>query len=127
MAVRAKSILVVDDDFATLEVVKLILEGESFLVRCASDGDEALEVLAMTEIDLVLSDYKMPKLDGLRLLARIRSDPRTAAIPFVMMSATYALGAQGTPDGAAAFLTKPLRVPELLEVMRRIFVQPLFK
>lgn len=79
------TILVVDDECGVREVTSLLLEEEGYRVMQARDGVEALAAIAAQQIDLVLSDISMPRLDGLTLARRLR---RTAAdLPVVLMSA----------------------------------------
>lgn len=86
-SVSPPTILVVDDERAVREVVAAILEDEGYAVRCARDGLDALSVIAQERIDLVLSDVKMPRLDGIALARRLRSEG--TGIPTVLMSAVY--------------------------------------
>ena len=108
--------MVVDDDFAMLEVLKLLLEGERYSVITASDGEEALALLSHETIHLVLSDYVMPKINGLALFTLMQASETLKHIPFVLMSATYEH--LKIPAGVVAVLTKPLRFKELLAVIR---------
>ncbi|MCC7022073.1 MAG: response regulator [Thermomicrobiales bacterium] len=102
------TILVVDDERAVREVVAAILEDEGYAVHCARDGIEALAVIAREQIDLVLSDVKMPRLDGIALARRLRSGRR--GIPTVLMSAVY--GQDVVPG--CHLVRKPFDASELL-------------
>ena len=76
------NVLVVDDEFASLEVLALLLAGEGFRVVTASNGEEALLRLAeQRPVDLVITDYKMPKMDGSELCLEMLADPRLRAFP----------------------------------------------
>jgi CheY-like chemotaxis protein len=85
--VSPPTILVVDDEAAVRDVVAAILEDEGYVVFRARDGLEALAVIDREPIDLVLSDVKMPRLDGMALARHLRAQDQT--IPTVLMSAVY--------------------------------------
>jgi CheY-like chemotaxis protein len=79
------TVLVVEDEPAIREVVADLLEGEGYAVRQAADGLEALDELEVDDVDLVLSDVRMPRLDGPALARRLRR--HGSAVPVVLMSA----------------------------------------
>ena len=99
---------VADDSITTRSLLRSVLEGGGYRVRTASDGDEALRIARSEPIDLVVSDVRMPRLDGIGLLQRLRSDQRTSTLPLVLFS-----GANNDEDkqrglaaGASAYLAK---------------------
>ncbi len=105
---RRRTVLVADDSITTRSLLRSVLEGGGYRVRTASDGDEALRIARSEPIDLVVSDVRMPRLDGIGLLQRLRSDPRTSTLPLVLFS-----GANNDEDkqrglsaGASAYLAK---------------------
>ncbi|HEX3851519.1 MAG TPA: response regulator [Polyangiaceae bacterium] len=112
-------VLVVDDEFASLEVLALLLAGEGFQVVMASNGEEALLRLADEAIDLVITDYKMPKMDGSELCLRMLAEPRLQSIPVVFTSATYRQDVP-RPRNVVAFFSKPLLFSELLRSVHQI-------
>ncbi len=79
------TVLVVEDEPAIREVVADLLEGEGYAVRQAADGLEAIDELEVDDVDLVLSDVRMPRLDGPALARRLRR--HGSAVPVVLMSA----------------------------------------
>src|SRR5258708_26641369 len=99
-------ILLAADEFAALEGLQLLLCAEGFEVVTASDGQEALELLAAEDVDLVVTDYKMPRMDGLELCSRLQLDPRFSAIPLIITSPTYSRE-RALPPGAVAFVPQP--------------------
>ncbi len=119
MTDAAYSLLVVDDEFASLEVLALLLTGEGFQVLTASNGEEALRVLADSAVNLVITDYKMPKMDGNELCLRMLADPRFAEIPVIFTSATYRQDVP-RPDNVAAFFNKPLLFEQVIRAVRKI-------
>jgi len=112
-------VLVVDDEFASLEVLALLLLGEGFQVATASNGEEALQRLADETIDLVITDYKMPKMDGSELCLRMLADPQLQSIPVIFTSATYRQDVP-RPSNVKAFFSKPLLFSDVLRSVRRI-------
>jgi CheY-like chemotaxis protein len=113
------SVLVVDDEYASLEVLALLLTGEGFQVRSASNGEEALASLTEQVVDLVITDYKMPKMDGSQLCERMLADARFRDIPVIFTSATYRHDLP-RPGNVRAFLSKPLFFDKLLQAVHRI-------
>ena len=81
----AKKILVVEDEPASLKVLRYFLSHEGYEVVGAKDGVEALELLAQSRVDLVLSDLKMPRLDGLALAKNLISNGHIT--PIFLMTA----------------------------------------
>jgi adenylate cyclase len=86
--VHPGTLLVVDDDEANRDVLSRSLARLGYDVLRAEDGRVALNVLASTDVDLVLLDIMMPVLDGYAVLERRRDAPRLRAIPFIVISAT---------------------------------------
>ncbi len=111
------TILLVDDEYAALEVLELLLRGEGFEVVTASDGQQALDVVGQRHVDLVITDYKMPGMDGLELCERLQADPRFSSIPIFMTSATYVLE-KSPPAGVVRFVQKPIKWVALLAQIR---------
>jgi two-component system, OmpR family, response regulator VicR len=113
------NVLVVDDEYACLEVLALLLAGEGFQVFTAADGEEALLQLANVAIELVITDYKMPKMDGSELCLRMLADARFERIPVIFTSATYRQDVP-RPKNVVAFFSKPLFFKDVLAAVRRI-------
>ncbi|HEX9051698.1 MAG TPA: diguanylate cyclase [Anaeromyxobacter sp.] len=107
-------ILVADDEDDARDALVMVLQPE-YDVAAASDGDAAVERVRADHPDLVLMDLFMPRLDGLKALERIRSDPATADIPviFVSAGADDAVKARTFELGAADYLQKPFSDREL--------------
>ena len=105
------SVLVVEDEPVIRELMAILLEDEGYAVSQAVDGLEALEMLEQHGVDLVLSDVKMPRLDGASLVHRLRS--RGDAIPVVLMSAVYA----EVDLPGVRFLRKPVNCEQLLTII----------
>jgi CheY-like chemotaxis protein len=95
------------------------LTGEGFRIFTAGDGQEALERLAEAPMALVITDYKMPRMDGSELCLRMLADVRFQNIPVVFTSATYRQDVP-RPKNVAAFFSKPLLFKDVLTAVHRI-------
>jgi len=111
-------ILVVDDEATIRDSLKDILESEGFDVELAGDGIQALQILGDQEFDLVLSDIKMPRMDGIELLSHCAR--HYAQMPIIMISAhgNVQTAVEATKLGAFDFITKPLDLDRLLITIR---------
>jgi two-component system chemotaxis sensor kinase CheA len=102
------SVMVVDDALMVRELQRSILERGGYAVRTASDGAEALGMLAELPADLVVTDVEMPKLDGLQLIRSIRRHPRLANTPILIVSShgSDEDHQRGLDAGADAYIVK---------------------
>ena len=116
-----RTVLVVDDEFGTVEVLVAALEDAGYRVLTAANGRRALERLEENKPDLVVSDFMMPLMDGAALVQAMRANPEYQHIPVIMMSAAPETALRRHLDGYAAFLRKPFRVPALLQIIASIF------
>ena len=116
-----RTVLVVDDEFGTVEVLVAALEDSGYRVLTAPNGRRALERLEENKPDLVISDFMMPLMDGAAMVMAMRANPSFRDIPVVMMSAAPEAALRKHLDGYDAFLRKPFRIPALLEIVRSVF------
>jgi diguanylate cyclase (GGDEF) domain len=109
-------ILVVDDIPANVKLLEARLMAEYFEVLTAEDGSSALSLVERTPVDLILLDVMMPGIDGFEVCTRLKSNPRTAHIPVVMVTALDqpADRVRGLKAGADDFLTKPVNDMQLM-------------
>lgn len=115
-------ILIVDDEFGILEVVRDLLSDEGYPTAIALNGAEALAMMNRERPSMVLLDYMMPVLNGPGLMEAMRKDPALRDVPVVLMSAS-------NPDrwrhlACAAFLPKPFSLEQLLDVVGRLAGPP---
>ncbi len=80
-------LLLCDDELHILRAAEFKFKRAGFDVRCAGDGEEAWELIHQEMPDLLLTDYQMPRLDGIALVKRIRSTPAAAHLPVIMLTA----------------------------------------
>lgn len=119
---RRSQVLVVDDSPTIRALERSILEANSYRVEVAQDGCEALERMTQFRPDVVVSDVQMPRLDGLGLLAAMRSDPGLAQVPVVLLSSRVSEADRqaGRAAGAVAYLAKTaFDQDEFLNTIRR--------
>jgi len=102
-------ILVVDDEADIVEVVSYNLRKEGFLVSAAANGRQALERVAGKAPELIILDWMMPEMDGLQVCRRLKADPKTAAIPIILLTARGAEAdiIAGLEAGAEDYVVKP--------------------
>jgi DNA-binding NarL/FixJ family response regulator len=115
-------LLVVDDDPGLLLAVSETLREEGFEVQTARRGAEALTRVAESLPDLIISDIRMPGMDGYTLARNLRSAPRTRLLPIVFLTAKDETADRiaGFQSGVDAYLTKPFEPDELVAVVRSI-------
>ena len=113
-------VLVADDNADMREYLARLLRGDGYSVDAVSDGQRALDAVRAGAPDIVISDVMMPRLDGLELVAALRADPRTAAVPVLLLSARAGQEASigGLLAGADDYLVKPFAAAELLARVR---------
>lgn len=111
-----KTILVVDDDLATLKLVGLVLDQKGYDVVTARSGEEGLERARLQDPDLILLDVMMPGMNGYEVVQHLRADAETARVPILMLTAKSDLDDQitGFEVGADDYLTKPFHREELV-------------
>jgi CheY-like chemotaxis protein len=118
-------VLVVDDNRVIRQLIRVNLELEGFEVVTAADGAECLEVVHEARPDVITLDVVMPRLDGLRAAAALRSDPRTRRLPLAIISAcTQQEVESGLAAGVDAFLAKPFEPAELVQLVGRLMHGP---
>jgi len=109
-------VLVVDDNEDVLQIISKMLVGRGYEVRLAHDGPSALAAIDAECPDVILLDVMMPEMDGIKVLDRIRTNPRYAAVPVIMVTAKTqdedALA--GYKFGADYYITKPFTARRLL-------------
>ncbi|MHA1266477.1 MAG: response regulator [Candidatus Helarchaeota archaeon] len=112
-----RRILVVDDEQEVLHSLKELLEHEGFRVETATNGIDALDKLSRKDFSLVLSDIRMPAMDGIELAEICKNHPQLNRIPIILFSGYY----DKFESCADSFLAKPIESEQLLQEIRRIF------
>jgi CheY-like chemotaxis protein len=118
-------VLVIDDSEVIRQLITINLELEGFEVVTAVDGQDALEKIHEVQPDVITIDVKMPRMDGLDTVARLRADPRTAGVKIAMVTAS----AQdvdlrrGETAGVDAYVTKPFDPESLVRTIRDLIAR----
>jgi len=112
-----KKVLIVEDEESLLKLETILLTVKGFEVVGAFTGKMAMDKLATNDFDLVLLDIMLPDIDGYEVCRLIRKDPRTSAIPIIMLTAkkTPEDHDKGLLCGANAYLTKPFRSAMIID------------
>ena len=113
---KTPTVLIVDDDRPSLELLQAYLEDVDCVTAGARDGIEALKVIGQKKPDLVLLDIMMPKMSGFEVCRRIKNDPKTKDIPVIMITALNEFGdiERGIDSGTDDFISKPVNKLELV-------------
>jgi two-component system cell cycle response regulator DivK len=117
-----KTILYVEDNEFNRKIVKQLLAQTKYRLREAADGETGVRMAQEELPDLILMDVQLPKMSGLEATRRLRADPRTAAVPIVVIT-SYALSGdaeKAKEAGATAYLAKPYSPRDLLAKIREI-------
>ena len=120
------SILIVDDNRVSCKIVDLNLRKHGYETLIAYSGKEALEVLeSHDDIDLVVTDIKMPDLDGLELLRRMRENKTWVDIPVIMCTVVAAMETvhQAAALGARHYMLKPINAGQFIQKVRFILME----
>ncbi|WP_155370939.1 SpoIIE family protein phosphatase [Catellatospora vulcania] len=117
---KPASVLIADDNADMRAYLARLLTGAGYQVSTVDDGRQALDEARARTPELVISDVMMPRLDGLQLLTALRADPRTEAVPVILLSARAGQEAsiEGLQAGADDYLVKPFAAAELLARVR---------
>ncbi|OCX52645.1 response regulator receiver protein [Mucilaginibacter sp. PPCGB 2223] len=109
-----KKILVADDDPGILEAIEAMLHFKGYDVITTLDGDNVLEIAGQNAPDLFLLDIWMPGLSGTEICKVLKTDPKTAHIPIILISASLNVAKAATDAGADNYLAKPFEMREML-------------
>lgn len=117
-----KRLLVVDDDPGLLLAVSETLRAEGYEVKTARRGAEAMTRIAESVPDLIISDIRMPGMDGYQLVRTLRANARTRLVPIVFLTAKDEITDRiaGFRTGVDAYLTKPFEPEELAAIVEAI-------
>ena len=113
-----KTVLVVDDDPDMRFMLKLLLERGGYQVNEAADGLAALHAMKVQKPDLVLTDLRMPIMDGAELIQKLRSDEGMAGLPIILITAYAVL--PDTAELADETIPKPFAPERVVETVTRL-------
>jgi signal transduction histidine kinase/CheY-like chemotaxis protein len=114
---RHNRILLVEDNASNRDLAKMVLLGSGFDVDIAVDGEEGLHKVRSKVYDLVLMDVELPGMDGLTLTRMLKSDPKTAGVPVVALTANAMKGneQEALAAGCSGYITKPIEVANFVK------------
>jgi CheY-like chemotaxis protein len=115
-----RTILLVDDEIGSIDVLAAALEDEGYRVFTAANGRRGIDRLAENKPDLVISDFMMPLMNGAAMASAMRDNPAYRDIPIIMTSAAPEAALRERFQGYQAFLRKPFRVADLLDAIASV-------
>ena len=115
------TLLVIEDEAPLRANLVRLLTAEGYQVITAANGDEGIRRARADRPDLVICDILMPLVDGYGVLATLRSQPETAATPFIFLTASADKDdlERGLQSGANDYVTKPFKIADLLAAIKR--------
>lgn len=113
-----EKILVVDDEQSLREVLSIMLKRAGYSVTSVTDGDEAVELVQKEIFDLVITDLRMPKIDGMEVLKAVKSASPETVVLIITAFATADSAVEAMKHGAYDYLTKPFQVDEVQLIIR---------
>jgi two-component system chemotaxis response regulator CheY len=118
----SKRILTVDDSASMRQMVLVTLEGAGYDVVQACDGVEALELARQSDVDLVLTDVHMPRMDGIALVRELRALQSYKFVPMLILTteSSQEKKSDGKRAGATGWIVKPFNPPQLLATVARV-------
>ena len=121
----AHKVLVADDEIHIIHVVAIKLRNNGYEVIAANNGAEAYDLACREKPDIVVTDYQMPVMTGLELIAKLRGDERTKETPVILLTArSFAVSQEQQESlGVSSCLSKPFSPKELLKTIQDILYQ----
>ena len=115
-------ILIADDEPNQIELMKFNLEKNGFLVKSASNGEQALDMIYEKKPNVLIADWMMPKMSGIELCKILRSNKDTKLLPIIMLSARGEKGDKslGLDTGADDYISKPFSPRELVSRVKAL-------
>jgi len=120
MSKKVRTLLIVDDEENVRNSLEGYLSEKDYMIVLASDGDEALQLFQSTKIDLVLSDIRMPRMNGLKLLKAVKNIKHS--MPVILMTG-YEMSKEELsmlPCRAEAYVSKPFNMENMLTLIENL-------
>lgn len=118
-----KTILFCDDEPHIIRAAEFKFKRSGYTVLCGNDGQEGWELLQQHPVDILVTDCQMPRMDGLQLAQRVRTNPATAKLPVILLTAKgFELTREETREtlGVLAVLAKPFSPRELFRIVEEV-------
>lgn len=117
---EAGTLLVIEDNVYVRSLLVDVFEAEGYHVLQAGQGAEAMALMQDQPVDVILTDLRMPVMDGLTFATALRADARYRHIPIILLSATPLTDSRATLKLFSAFLWKPSPLEEILQAVRQV-------
>jgi YesN/AraC family two-component response regulator len=123
--IEKKTVLFIDDESKWLKNVKITLEGEPVKIVTADSGEAALKKLHRHAPDLILSDVRMPMMNGFDLFMKVKDDPKLKDVPYVFMSSIDDFDAMRTAKeiGADGYIEKPIDSDKIRSIVNDLITR----
>ena len=120
-----KTVLFIDDESRWLKTVKMTLEGEPVKIVTADSPESALKKLHQKAPDLILSDVRMPMMNGFDLFLKVKDDPKLKNVPYVFMSSIDDFDAMRTAKeiGADGYIEKPFDTDKIKTIVHDLITR----
>jgi two-component system, chemotaxis family, chemotaxis protein CheY len=117
-----KTIMTVDDSTSVRQMVSFTLKSAGYNVIEATDGQDALSKLSECQVNMILTDLNMPKMDGLELIREVRAGSSHKFVPIIMLTTESqdSKKQDGKAAGATGWIVKPFKPPQLLAVVKKV-------
>lgn len=121
-----KTVLIIEDEPNIVEAIRFILQRDGWQVVAHDTGVAALETIRAARPDLLILDVSLPGRSGMDILADLRADPATQALPVLMLTARGQARDREMAErmGASRFMTKPFSNAEVLDALRQLLAAP---
>ena len=118
----SKVALTVDDSKTIREMVGFTLKGAGYSILEAEDGAKALDVLKVSNVDVIITDLNMPNMNGLDMIKNVRANPKFSATPILMLTTEGDANKkmEGKNAGATGWIVKPFQPDKLIEVVKKV-------
>ncbi|MCX7661826.1 MAG: response regulator [Candidatus Omnitrophica bacterium] len=118
---KSPTVLIIEDDVETIMLMKERLEREGFVCFCALEGKEGLELAKQKQPNLILLDWSLPDIDGLKVYAKLRFEETTKAIPVIFVTGRTQMQdiEKALSLGINDYICKPFMFEELLKKIKR--------
>jgi two-component system chemotaxis response regulator CheY len=118
----AKTVMTADDSASVRQMVGFTLRQNGYEVVEAVDGQDALQKLGSTKVDMLITDLNMPNLDGIGLIKGARALPACKFIPIIMLTteSQESRKSEGKAAGATGWIVKPFKPEQLIAVVRKV-------
>jgi two-component system chemotaxis response regulator CheY len=118
----SKVILTVDDSASVRQMVSFTLKGAGYQVIEATDGEDALNKIGHSSVNMIITDLNMPGMDGIALIRNARANPALKFIPIIMLTTESQAEKkqEGKQAGATGWIVKPFKPEQLLAVVKKV-------